>query len=86
MPDRQNDVNNGLTTTIPPPIPDKPENNENPQCVICLSRQAITANIPCGHRIYCVTCCHNLHKTLQSNTQLQCSTCLKSLTSIIKLY
>ncbi len=62
------------------------ESDQTPQCVICLSRQAVTANVPCGHRIYCITCCHQLKNTIGLNKLMECSTCRQSLTSIIKLF
>lgn len=82
---KNNTVSHTSTTAIPDLVPEE-ESEQTPQCVICMVRQAVTATVPCGHRIYCITCCHQLKNTVGLNKPIECSTCRKSLTSIIKLY
>ena len=74
------------TTTIPDLSPNEAESDQTPQCVICLCRQAVTVTVPCGHRIYCISCCHQLKSTVGLNKPIECSTCRQSLTSIIRLF
>jgi hypothetical protein len=46
-------------------------------CVICVSKEIKTINIPCGHSTYCLICPH-----LDYKIQITCPICGKKLTHI----
>lgn len=53
-------------------------------CLICMTKQIKTVNLPCGHRVYCIPCVH-LEKQLKK-TILLCPTCRTQLTKVIETF
>jgi len=68
-----------------------PKNQENAAegatdlCLICLAKIIKTVNIPCGHRVYCLTCVH-LEKQQKKVTILSCPTCRSQLTKVMETF
>jgi len=52
-------------------------------CLICMAKQIKTVNIPCGHRVYCLTCVH-LQKA--QSKKVVCPTCRKELAQVMETF
>jgi len=54
-------------------------------CLICLAKTIKTVNIPCGHRVYCLTCVQ-VEKQQKKATILSCPTCRAQLTKVMETF
>jgi hypothetical protein len=52
-------------------------------CTLCYSRQIVTAMVPCGHCVTCVTCARGLK--MSDSCGATCPICREKITSIIRL-
>ena len=54
-------------------------------CVICLSAPPVYACVPCGHRVFCDTGCHEMFMRA-AQAERVCPTCRATIDSTIRVY
>ena len=58
---------------------DKPQRQDQDQCVVCMDGEINVVLVPCGHMILCETCANQL-------TNKKCPTCRQNISQIVKVF
>ncbi len=55
-----------------------------PECLLCLSAQAVVAHVPCGHRVYCDAC--NPGQPFLRGGDVECEVCRRLTSAVMRVY
>ena len=68
------------------PVPHDILGNRRGVCAICLTRPAICAFMPCGHRCVCASCARKWTRGRQPDSGLRCVLCNSQASDWIRIY